>query len=97
MARIIIDENGFPIEVLKETSSQVVDGTSASAQSTAITADFVRIANGHTAAVQIAFGADPTATTSSMYLPAGSIELFRIVSGTKVAVLGGKISISIME
>lgn len=96
MAKFEIDENFFPIECLQEYSTEVVDGTSASAQSAAISADFIRIANGSAGAVQIAFGANPTATTSSMYLPAGCSELFRITSGQKVAALGGKISISIM-
>lgn len=41
--------------------------------------------------VHIVFGSDPTATTSKMYLPADTVEYFKVPDGgsTKIAVIRG--------
>lgn len=84
-----------PILSIRHESTQVVDGTSASAQSNVIDAHaeaWVRIAAYDD--VHIAFGSDPTATASHIYLPQGMVEYFRVKNGYKIAVIGGKINIS---
>jgi hypothetical protein len=35
----------------------------------------------------VAFGSNPTASTSSLFLPAGSIEYFRVQPGSQIAVI----------
>jgi hypothetical protein len=64
-----------------------------SGQSAAITTTRIGIVNPLSAAsaadiVYVAFGTNPTATTSSFALPTGMSE-FNIVSGWKVAVISG--------
>lgn len=53
-------------------------------QSHAIDTDVVRIAS--SVACHVKFGADPTATTSDHYMPAG-VEYFRIVPTQKVSMI----------
>lgn len=62
--------------------------TTSSAQSAAFAGStrFVRVVSD--TACWVLFGANPTATTSSMYLPAGSIEYFSVTAAHKVAVIG---------
>ena len=94
---MIIDDNGFSISSFKEVSTQFLDGTSSSAQSTAIDSELIRIAT-LDANVFLEFGTNPTAEADvNMILPKNSVEYFKITKGQKVAVIGGKISISIME
>ena len=82
------DDEGRPVMLFQYAKSQNVDGTSASAQSAAINAYFVRIAATDNA-LRIAVGSNPTATATSLYIPAGQIDILPIVPGQKVAVLGG--------
>lgn len=100
MLKQFIDDNNNPISVFAEDDTQVVDGTSASAQSTAITTgrneNLVRVAS-LDKNVNIAFGTNPTATASTMILPLGTVEFFKVYDGYKIAVLGGKISITLMQ
>jgi hypothetical protein len=100
MLKQFIDDNNNPISVFAESDTQVVDGTSASAQSTAITTgrneNLVRIAT-LDKNVNIDFGTNPTATASTMILPLGTVEFFKVYDGYKIAVLGGKISITLMQ
>lgn len=59
--------------------------TGASAQTAALTAVLVRVVA--TVACHIAVGANPTATTSNLYLPVGTPEYFLIDSGQKIAAI----------
>ena len=77
-------------------------GTS-SAQSVAIVtgSGLVRIATKGTEA-HIAFGSNPTATTSSLLIPANWVEIFAFKSGDKVAFIhhgggSGEINISAVD
>ena len=82
--------NPLPIIPLIQTNTQVVDGTSASAQSTVLNATgrtYVRIAT--IKDIYIAFGTNPTASATTILLPAGSVESFVIAATHKIAVFGG--------
>lgn len=82
------DDEGKPVMLFQYAKSQNVDGTSASAQSAAINAYFVRIASTDNA-LRVAIGSNPTAAATSLYIPAGQVEVLPITPGQKVAVLGG--------
>jgi hypothetical protein len=94
---LILDANGHPTQVMQLNDPQVVDGTSASAQSTAIVARMVRIfaITGDTNdQIQFLIGDNPTALATSHPLSKGSDIYQPIMSGQKVAILGGKASIA---
>ena len=55
-----------------------------SAQSHAVATDVCRVAS--SVACHVAFGTNPTATTSDPYMPAG-VEYFRMNPGEKVALI----------
>jgi hypothetical protein len=57
--------------------------TGTSAQTAPLTAVLVRLVA--TVACHISVGSNPTATTSNLYLPAGTPEYFLIDSGQKIA------------
>ena len=93
----MIDLNGRVMPIVRLGATQVVDGSSASAQSTVIDAaneSVVRIACVDD--IHIAIATDPTATTSSILLPAGSVEYVAIPAGSKIAALGGKANITVV-
>ena len=73
----------FPIKTQKVTSSGSSAATSAGMLAHTQFVRIVASANGH-----VAFGASPTATTSSMYIPANDIEIIKIRPGEKVAFIG---------
>jgi hypothetical protein len=84
--RKIAENIGFDVQALTPFASQSVAYTATSAQSTALDLGtrIVRLCSTTDAYVEI--GTNPTATTSSMYLPALSVEYFAIPDGTyKVA------------
>ena len=90
------DQQRESIDVLRPSSSQDVDGTLASAQSSVLTGSVIRVvAEG--GAATIAFGSNPTAGTTDTYLPQGHVEYFKIVSGELVAVFGAIVNVSVME
>ncbi len=92
------DNNGRTVpKVLKPSSSQSIDGSSASAQSTEYTLDsVVRVAS--SAAINIKVGSNPTATTSTMLIPASQgVEFIRVNKGDKVAILGSVAILTVME
>ena len=74
---------------MRVTNTIVRSVNTSSQQSTATDAntEYVRIMS-DTNGVHIAFGASPTATTSSMYIPANDIEIIKIRPGEKVAFIG---------
>ena len=71
-----------PINTQKVTSS----GTSAQSSAFGANVEYVRVIAD--AACHIQFGVNPTATTSTIYLPADDIEYFKVSAGEKVAVIG---------
>ena len=72
----------LPINTQKVTSS----GTSAQSSAFSASVEYVRVIAD--AACHIQFGVNPTATTSTIYLPADDIEYFKVSAGEKVAVIG---------
>jgi len=71
-----------PINTQKVTSS----GTSVQSSAFSANVEYVRVIAD--AACHIQFGVNPTATTSTIYLPADDIEYFKVSAGEKVAVIG---------
>jgi len=71
-----------PINTQKVTSS----GTSVQSSAFGANVEYVRVIAD--AACHIQFGVNPTATTSTIYLPADDIEYFKVSAGEKVAVIG---------
>lgn len=59
----------------------------ASTQSVAFNAQTTVVRVVATTNCHIRFGANPTATTSNVYLPAGVVEYFRVTPGDKVAAI----------
>tara|TARA_Y100001938_G_scaffold134855_1_gene195819 strand:+ start:707 stop:982 length:276 start_codon:yes stop_codon:yes gene_type:complete len=73
----------FPIKTQKVTSS---GSSTATTDALLAHTQFVRLvatANGN-----VAFGASPTASTSTMYIPANDIEIIKVRPGEKVAFIG---------
>jgi len=86
------DANNRPIPVMSLASPDDVDGTSASAQSSAIDGWIVRIASVDNA-LRVAIGSNPTAVATDILIPALGEMYLPIQPGEKVAVLGGKANI----
>ncbi len=91
---------GFDFPALAVAADQNVTIGAASVQSTALGAN-TRIARVvATVACWIEFGANPTATTSSVYLPANLVEYFVVSPSSKIAVIqaatGGTLNIAEM-
>jgi len=78
-------------------TTQVLTSSGSAAQSTALT-DVTKIRIATTAAIYVAFGTNPTATSSDLIMGIDAIEHFKITPGHKVSVLqvtaGGKVSIT---
>ena len=92
------DQNGNPIPAFSLGTHQEIDGTSASAATTAVLSatndTLVRVCS--TSDVRVLVGATPTALATSPLLPAGCVEYIIIPKANKIAVLGGKLSITVM-
>jgi len=89
--------NGQDIPALAPSSNVELDGTSASAASAVFDASndtIVRVSAVDD--VRVALGTAPTALATSMAMAAGTVEYFRILAGHKVAVLGGKATVTVM-
>lgn len=82
----IRDDNGVVMPVVKFAASQAVS-YDASVQSTAVSTnvDVIRVVSTTDCHIQI--GTNPTATTSSTFLPAGVVEYIGIKGGDKVAAI----------
>jgi len=82
------DIGGVPQIARLPGTTQVVTFTTSSVQSNAFaeTTRFVRIISDAPAA--IAYGSNPTATTSSMKISANVAEYFGVTRGQKLAVIG---------
>lgn len=68
------------------TEKVTASGTSVQSAAFVENIEYVRIAAD--AACHLEFGVNPTATTSTIYLPANDFEYFKISPGEKVAVIG---------
>ena len=74
---------------LRPTTVQMVSlsgGTSTQSSAFGSQSEYVRICSN--ADVHILFGANPTATANSIFIPADEPEIFKISPGEKVAVIG---------
>jgi hypothetical protein len=84
------DSNGRPIPVLNPVTAnntQQIGISGSSQQSAAITGNVIRVAVD--TACNIEIGKNPSASlTTSLWMPANSVEYFAIPSGSKVAVIG---------
>lgn len=83
----LVAGNMLPAVEMPPIAEQVVaiGGTSTASSAFNTLTKVVRL---HTDAIcSVAFGADPTATTSTMRLSAGSTEYFEVTPGQKVAVI----------
>lgn len=97
MPKFLKDLNGEVINALYPSINAELDGTSASAASDVFDADddtIVRVAA--VAAVRVLVGTAPTALATSMAMAAGAVEYFRIPANNKIAVLGGKATVTVM-
>lgn len=91
-----LDANSSPIEAFRPSEVFNIDGTSASAQTEEFaTETLVRITS--ESDINIAFGVDPTASSSTLFLPTPVVEYFKVHKGDKIAVLGGVANISVMR
>lgn len=94
--RQLIDNNRNTVAALRISSVEEVDGSGGSAQSTAVTDEsIIRIVS--ESDIRVAFGTNPTATSTSTLIPAGVVEYFRLNVNDKVAVLSGVANITTME
>jgi hypothetical protein len=73
---------------MKPKSTQKVTSSGTSVQSAAISDNIFYIRVAADADCHLEIGVSPTATTSSIYLPADDYEYFKISPGEKVAVIG---------
>lgn len=87
-----LDKNGHPIQSLGIGTSQVIDGTAASAQSTvfdATNSTVVRVAA--LGNIWLKVDVNPTAVTEQgAYFPLGRVEDINVPLGYKIAVIGAK-------
>jgi len=99
MSQLFRDNNYTPIQAfVPATSTEVVDGTSASAQTAAaIHANeytIVRV-SAQTADCYYKLGSNPTAVSGAdIYLAKGSYEYVIVPPAEKIAVIGGKLNIT---
>ena len=87
MSKLARDTTGHDVQAMAFGATLVRAFTGSSAQSAAVsdTTYVVRLVATQDCFVEI--GPDPTATTSSAYLPAGVVEYVSITPGHKVAAL----------
>ncbi len=86
MATLPLDVAGKPIPVLRPTATQTVVVAGSAVNSTAIASnvDVVRLVS----AATMHYSLIGTATTSSVYLPAATVEMIRVVPGDVISVIG---------
>lgn len=87
MTRLLYDETGRPIPVFKLGTSQDVPVGGASVQSTAFSAKTTAIRLTADVDCRYAIGTSPTATATSIRLPAGGIDYVGCAPGDKIAVI----------
>lgn len=95
--KLFIDQNGnvVPIARYHQDNSQDVDGTSSSTQSSVIdSADDCAVRIIAKAGLYVSFGANPTAASGDVFIPANGQLDCRVLAGEKIAVLGGVANIT---
>ncbi len=97
----VADKVGFDVQAMRVWSAQNVTTSGTSARSTALDGDTRVVRLVATTATWLAFGSNPTATTSGTYLPAESVEYFTVAGSSKIAALqvasAGSLNISEMR
>lgn len=85
--KMIQDQNGDPVPVLKPTSTEklAITGAAASGAALASNTSVMRIIS----TVDCYYSIDGTATTSSAYLPAGTIEYIGMYNSDTLSVITG--------
>jgi hypothetical protein len=73
---------------MKPKTTEKITSSGTSVQSTAISDNIFYVRIAADAACHLEIGVNPTATTSSIYLPADDYEYFKISPGEKIAVIG---------
>lgn len=90
-------QSNFPCLMLGGPNQKIIFGA-VSAQSTAFNANTTIVRIFSTKDCYIQYGANPTATTSDMFIAGGIIEYFGVEPGSKIAVIqdlaGGTLHIS---
>lgn len=92
MTFLASDNNGHDVQAVALGTNQAVAFTTSSSQSSAFGAATRIVRLVATVDCHVAFGSNPTATTSSPLLPAGSVEYVAVTPGHKVAVRGATAS-----
>lgn len=87
MTRLLYDETGRPIPVFKLGASQDVPISGTSTASTAFGAKTTAIRLTANVDCRYAIGASPTATPTSILLPAGAIDYVGCAPGDKIAII----------
>ena len=85
--RLRTDDNGNPVQVLKPISTEKlsISGSAASGAALASTTTVLRLI----ATLDCYYSLDGTATTSSVYLPAGTIEYIGVENADTLSVITG--------
>ena len=85
------DANGLAMQAVKlpPLAQVFVPIAGASAQSPAIVTGTKIVRVACDVACHIAYGTNPVATTSSLYLPVNAVEYFGVEAGGKIAVIAG--------
>ena len=91
----LLDVRHQPVPIVELGDSQNVDGSLASAQSTAITTGTVVRIVSTSGAIRVARGENPTALATDIYIPEFGELWLPITLGHKVAVLGGIANITV--
>lgn len=73
---------------MKPKTTEKITSSGTSVQSTAISDNIFYVRVAADADCHLEIGVNPTATTSSIYLPADDYEYFKISPGEKIAVIG---------
>lgn len=87
MSTLPVDKNNKGMQAIMVGTSQTVSISASSVQSSAFQTGVRVIRLFPETDCYIAIGSNPTATTSSCYLPAGIIQFFGVQEGQKLAVL----------
>lgn len=93
-----VDDNSNAIPVMRPGSTQVVDGSSASAQTAQAFSGAKVVYLCSASAYYVKVGSNPTAASSDSMLVPGNVPLYiRVNNGEKIAVEGASVNITTME
>ena len=84
---MVTDHRGRPIPALTPGDSQRVAVGVSSTQSTALSLETIIVRVVADVDCYLAFGANPTATNTDLFLASGDTEYFGVTPGSKIAVL----------